>query len=90
MKIGIKSEIHDCTIEICGFLEKEGLLPIGTYKKLEDDKRLRIDNQYYLKNIEVKINFDELVNFILDIKKRINMLTLDDINKIRKKPALFE
>ena len=90
MKIGIKSEIHDCTIEICSFLEKEGLLSIGTYKKLEEDKRLRIDNQYYLKNIEVKIDFDELVNFILDVKRRINLLTLTDIDNIRKKLALAE
>ena len=27
MKIGVKSEIHDCTIEICKLFEKEGLIP---------------------------------------------------------------
>src|SRR3989344_6504276 len=56
MKLGIKCEIHDCTIELCKFLEKEKLLPKGTYGLLEKDKKLRVDNQYYLKNLEVKID----------------------------------
>jgi hypothetical protein len=28
MKLGIKPEIHECTIALCGFLEKEGLQEI--------------------------------------------------------------
>jgi len=84
MKIGIKSEIHDCTIALAEFLEKENLLPKGTYKNLEKDKRLRIDNQYYLKNINVEIVYSELTNFILEIKDIINSLTFDKINEIRK------
>jgi len=49
-KIGIKCEIHDCTIEIARFLEEIEIIPKDYTKKLEEDKELRIDNQYYLKN----------------------------------------
>jgi len=85
MRLGIKCEIHDCTIELCKFLEKENLLPKGTYNKLEKDKKLRIDNQYYLKNIKVKINHSELVKFVLDIKEITSSITIEKINKIRAK-----
>src|SRR3989338_11135681 len=53
MKIGIKSEIHDCTIALVEFLEEEGVIESGTSTMLEKDKDLRIDNQYYLKNMPV-------------------------------------
>ncbi|MCK4670241.1 MAG: hypothetical protein KAT43_03480 [Nanoarchaeota archaeon] len=85
MRLGIKSEIHDCTIELCKLLEKEDLLPKNTHIKLEKDKQLRIDNQYYLKNIEVKLNFSELTEFVLQVKKSINSLTLDKTQDIRNK-----
>ncbi len=84
IRIGIKCEIHDCTIKISELLEKEGILPVGTYLRLEKNKSLRIDNQYYLKNINVNINFSELSSFILQIKNISNTLTLEEINKIRK------
>ncbi len=85
MKIGIKSEIHNCTLAVCRLLEKEKILPKGTYRKLEKDKQLRIDNQYYLKNKKVDINMDEMVNFVLSVKNIISSLTLEEINSIRKK-----
>ena len=49
IRIGVKSEIHECTIEIAKLLEREGILPVGVAKILERDKELRIENQYYLK-----------------------------------------
>lgn len=85
MKIGIKSEIHECTIKLSQILEKENLLPNGTHKQLLEDKQLRIDNQYYLKNKTVKINYTETLELILTIKKTINNITLEKINNIRKK-----
>jgi hypothetical protein len=57
MKIGIKCEIHDCTIALINFLEKEGVIKSGISKNLEKDKELRIENQYYLKNKSVDIDF---------------------------------
>ncbi|MFH1359243.1 MAG: hypothetical protein ABIH37_05115 [archaeon] len=82
-KIGIKCEIHDCTIEVAKLLEENKMIPKGYSIKLEDDKDLRIDNQYYLKNRPVDINTTEISEFILTIKNKINSITLDEINKIR-------
>ena len=84
MKLGIKCEIHDCTLLLCKLLEEKNIIHKGTYKMLEDDKELRTDNQYYLKNREVKINYSELTDFILNIKSIINSLTKEKIEKIRK------
>ena len=85
MKIGIKSEIHDCTIEIAKFLEKQGIIEKGIEKMLENDKRLRIDNQYYLRNKEVSINYNNLRDLILKIKEIINTITNEKIEEIRRK-----
>ena len=82
-KIGIKCEIRDCTIEIAKLLEEIKIIPEGYSKKLEDDKDLRIDNQYYLKNRPVDINIRELSEFILTIKNKVNSITLSEINKAR-------
>ena len=60
MKMGIKCEIHDCTIALVKFLEDEEVIEKGTTKIIEDDKELRIDNQYYLKNKVVNIDFEQL------------------------------
>ncbi len=84
IKVGIKCEIHDCSIEILKRLEQEKFLPLNTYKKLKKDKELRIENKYYLKNKPVDINYSELLNFVLEIKYKINSLTLEDIQKIRE------
>ncbi len=84
MKIGIKSEIHDCTIEIAKLLEEKGILPEGYAKILNDDKRLRIDNQYYLKNREVIVDYDSILEFVLKIKDINNKLTKAEIIKFRR------
>jgi len=83
MRIGIKCEIHNCTIELVKSFENLGLLEKGTAKVLEDDKELRIDNQYYLKNKPVDIDLDNLRNFVLNMKERIDNLNEEDIEKAR-------
>ena len=83
IRVGIKCEIHDCTIELIKILEREGILPEGAYLKLRKDKELRIDNQYYLKDKKVDMDFKELFNFLLEIKSKTLSVTLDEINKIR-------
>jgi uncharacterized protein (UPF0332 family) len=83
MKAGIRCEIHDCTIELARRLEKDGFFAEGTADMLEEDKELRIDNQYYLKNRPVDIDIEKLRGFVLDMKKRADNLANDDIRKIR-------
>jgi len=85
MKIGIKCEIHDCTILLINFLEKEAVVKKGMSKILEEDKEIRIDNQYYLKNRLVNINFEELSKFILSIKESLNNLNENKIKELRDK-----
>ncbi len=85
MRLGIKSEIHDCTIEILKFLEKENIVDKGMAKMLEKDKELRIDNQYYLKNKEVVANYNKLRDLILKTKEIINTITNEKIEEIRTK-----
>ena len=82
-KIGLKCEIHNCTIEIAKLLEEIKIIPEGYSRKLEEDKDLRIDNQYYLKNKSVYINIRELSEFILTIKNKVNSITFNEINKTR-------
>ena len=83
-KIGIKCEIHNCTIEVAKLLEEIKIIPEGYSKKLEKDKDLRIDNQYYLKNYPVHIDIRELSDFILTIKNKVNSITLEEVNKARE------
>ena len=52
---------------------------------LENDKELRIDNQYYLKNREVIIDYNKLRDFILTMKHIINTLTNEKIENVREK-----
>jgi len=85
MKLGIKCEIHDCTIALVKFLEDFGIFEKNTYKILEEDKELRIDNQYYLKNKPVNIDFDELSSFLLSIRKSLDNLNSNKIKEIRDK-----
>ena len=65
------------------------VLEKNTGKTLEEDKELRIDNQYYLKNRKVIIDFDKLRDFILKIKNKINTITNEDIKKIKEKLKTF-
>ncbi len=85
MKIGIKCEIHDCTLALVKFLEEAGIIPEDISLRLKKDKELRIDNQYYLKNTPVDIDFEELSEFILSIRKILSSLETDTIANIREK-----
>src|SRR3989344_7801606 len=85
MKLGIKCEIHDCTISLADFLEKEKMIPKGTTKTLETDKELRIDNQYYLKNKPVNIAFNKISEFIISIKETLDNLSKEKIEELRLK-----
>lgn len=85
MKIGIKCEIHECTIALCRLLESIGIIPKGYSIILEEDKQLRIDNQYYLKNRDVYIDYDKILEFVLTIKDINLKLTISMIDEIREK-----
>ena len=83
MKIGIKSEIHSCTIEVIKLLEQKKFLDFNFSKILEDDKELRIDNQYYLKNRPVDFDPKRISGMLLKIRSLLDSLTEEQITKIR-------
>ena len=83
MKIGIKSEIHSCTIEVIKLLEQKKFLDFNFSKILEDDKELRIDNQYYLKNRPVDFDPKRISGMLLQIRSLLDSLTEEQITKIR-------
>jgi len=85
MKIGIKCEIHDCTIALVKFFEDEGIFDEDISQILDNDKELRIDNQYYLKNKKVDIDFDKLSDFLILIKDALRRLSDDKIEDLRRK-----
>ncbi len=84
MRLGIRSEIHECTLAVAEALEQEGLLTKGTAAMLIADKELRIDNQYYLKNKEVPLDHAALVDFVLEMKRLVRTLTEERITTIRR------
>jgi len=78
MRCGIKSEIHECTIELMSlfaFTEAEKKY----MRNLKDD---RIQVQYYLKSITLE-DEDAVRNFILKCKAILNSLNSKVIEEIR-------
>src|SRR3989338_7701797 len=73
MKIGIK-----------WLLENEKIIYFEFGKILEEDKELRIDNQYYLKNKPVHFDSKELSDILLKVREILDTLRDADIQKIRK------
>lgn len=73
-KIGIKCEIHDCTIalmDLFGYDDKD-------IELIEELKKNRVDVQYYLKEPK-KIDFDIVKKFIAKTKEII--MNIDEIKK---------
>lgn len=75
MKSGIKSEIHECSIELMGIIKGFSEEDIELIKSLKKD---RIDAQYYLKDKELK-DEDKVKDFVLKCKKIIDELDVDAV-----------
>ena len=84
MKIGVKTEIHSCTIDVIRLLEKEKIVDFNFSQILEHDKELRTDNQYYLKNRPVDFDSKKLADLLLKIREIINKMTSSQIGRIRE------
>jgi hypothetical protein len=78
-KIGIKCEIHECTLELIKFLDQ---FSEKQKKLLESLKQTRIDVQYYLKPPKL-IDEKIISDFILTCKDIFNKLSYDKIYSIR-------
>ena len=89
-KIGIKSEIHECTIEAFSFLFKD-TVGEDMISDIKTSKNERIEFQYYTKMNE-KIDAEKLIentrDFINKIEELIDSLTEEIIHEMRNKLEL--
>ena len=79
VKIGIKCEIHDCTIalmEMLGFNNEE-------IKFLDSLKKERVEVQYYLRSSSLSIDKNKVLEFLNKCKEIIRDMNDDKINAIR-------
>jgi len=87
MKMGIKSEIHDCSIAIAKMLAEKGILSENLVNDIATSKQVRIDTQYYvereLNQTEIKRNVENARKFVLEVEKVIENLTHHQIETIR-------
>jgi len=88
MKIGIKSEIHDCSIAIARLLAEKGILNEDFVNDISNSKQIRIDTQYYiereLNKASTKRNAENARKFVLRIEKVIENITPNQTETIRK------
>jgi uncharacterized protein (UPF0332 family) len=87
-KIGIKSEIHDCSIAIARLLAENGILGEDLVNDISNSKQVRIDTQYYvgieLNQASIKRNVENARKFVLEIEKVIENITPDQTENLRK------
>ncbi len=85
-KIGIKCEIHDCTIAVFEYLFSDSI-PKEILKDLRDSKENRVEAQYYTQ--EISVNLEQVIKktkqFALEIEKVIDGLNAEKISKLQIK-----
>ncbi|HJT10043.1 MAG TPA: HEPN domain-containing protein [Candidatus Nitrosotalea sp.] len=79
-RIGIKCEIHDCTIALFKYLFLGKIAP-ELIHDLEQSKNDRIDAQYYTRTTQINQNkvITDTKNFVLEIEQIIANLTKSEI-----------
>lgn len=89
MKLGIKSEIHDCSIAVAKLLARNKILTEKLVNDISEAKEARVDVQYYvtgeLEQEEIRRNVESARKFVLEIQKVIENITQEQIELIRSK-----
>ena len=87
MKIGVKSEIHDCTINLAQLLANNKSVSQKLVDEIAEAKQTRIDTQYYiatqLNQKQIRQNAETARKFVLEIEQTIENITTEQINTIR-------
>ncbi len=87
MKIGAKSEIHDCTINIAQLLANHNILRQKLVDDIDEAKQTRIDAQYYVANqttkTQIRKNAEAARKFVLQIEQTIENITPEQTYTIR-------
>jgi len=88
MKIGIKSEIHSCTIEFAKQFLKE-YFNEEDFNFIENALKARIDSQYYINRSVPDAQYDKMIKFspefFVKCKSILVKLNEKKINEIRKR-----
>lgn len=89
MRVGIKSEIHECTIALLKTVfVRQGLITSGLCDDLEQAKEARIDAQYYVKapiiENEAKRTLVQARAFVLAIEAVLERFTDEMVGLLRK------
>lgn len=87
-KIGIKSEIHDCSIALMRYLFSD-LFDRKFFDELEKSKQQRIDVQYYtnrtISDLDYNKNIKSVSDFVLNAEKIAGEISAERISAARKK-----
>ena len=88
VKIGVKCEIHSCTIEFARQFLKEYFVE-EEFDFAEDSLKARIDSQYYVDRTVTDLQYNKMVKlapeFLVKCKSILLKLNEKKINEIRKK-----
>ena len=85
-KIGVKCEIHDCTIAIFDYLfgakEFHDLV-----SELKQSKHERVDIQYYSKELNINLadTMQQTKQFVLQIEELIDRLNAEEVAALQRK-----
>lgn len=84
-RIGIKCEIHACTIEFTDLLIKAGLLEKQDKEELNKAQKHRIDQQYYIgrKLPDMKERAGIAIKFVQKLKIALSEIEGSQIGRIR-------
>lgn len=85
-KIGVKCEIHDCTIALFAYLFGDSV-PRHFIKEFKQSKDDRVDLQYYPKEAEINTEhlFSQTKSFVLKVEEIIDGLNTEKIAALRDK-----
>ena len=89
MKVGIKSEIHDCTLfGLKSLFADEGIISEDIYKELKKSKELRVGALYYDKDFgkeEILMRAKAAPDFCLKVDSIVDNISKENIERVRKK-----
>ena len=85
-RIGIKCEIHDCTIVLFGYLFSEEIAP-SVMGDLRQSKEDRVEAQYYstVEQIDSKELIAKTKDFVLKMEEIIDGLSTQKITSLQRK-----
>jgi uncharacterized protein (UPF0332 family) len=87
MRMGVKSEIHECTIAVAGLLAEKGIVKKGMVEEVSRSKQSRIETQYYVagerSQREIEKDAESARRFVLEAEKALEDMVLEQIEDVR-------